>query len=297
MASKQLMKGKRENAFARDPESVTIVGYDTDEGPEAAGWDERVELIDETITEEWIATFLRLGCIEPVVVRKNGAERVDVVDGRRRVLGLRAANKLRVARGEKPFLITCVAFKGTDKGSYEAMVVTNEGRFNDEPITKARKMARYQQLHKATDNDLTIVFQMSLVQVRQHLALLDLADPVQEQVASRKLAVNTALTLRDLPRSEQVTEAKELIESKATVAEAREKTKVRKARARGEAVPEPAPRALLITPKMCGRLAHDAEFVAGLPVEARHLLQAISGNEQSRVRVKGLVAALRRIEG
>ena len=141
--SKTALEGQRLNAFGMRPEadSLTIVGIDTPDGPEHSLWQPRLATLKATITEEWTASLEAYGVLEPVLVRKNG-DRVEVVMGRRRVLGARVVNARRAEAGQPPMLVTCMIYRGDDKKSSGAVIAENEGRVDDSPVIRAKNVQR-----------------------------------------------------------------------------------------------------------------------------------------------------------
>lgn len=290
--AKQALEGTRLNAFAMEPEKLVIVGFDTKDGAEHPLWDDRVKKLKATMTEEWIEGIIAFGVLEAVLVRKNG-DRVEVVVGRRRVLGARIANQRLIEAGREPLRVPVMVRRGKDTDVMGAMMAENSGRVDDGPLICASKAARYMN-RGMSEKEAAVALGVKVPYLKHLLKLLDLDDSVQKMVDARELALNTALTLSDLPREEQVKKASELVEKKVTVAEARRQTKLRKAKKEGRLVDEAA--MLPISAAKCNRLAADSEFLSGLSPDARHLLHAITGHEPARKRVPGLEAALKRLE-
>jgi hypothetical protein len=102
---KTAIDAKRGNLFLVPPEDITIIGLDTEDGPEHPLFDERVLLpVDEALARN-IAIH---GVIEPVVIRKNGDDVIEVIDGRQRVRSARLANERLEAEGKEPVLVPVV---------------------------------------------------------------------------------------------------------------------------------------------------------------------------------------------
>lgn len=278
----------RLNAFGCDPNDLVIVGYDTKDGPEHPLWDgDRLPLVLESITEEWVANILALGVLEPVLVRKNGA-RLEIVVGRRRVLGARAANRILGEAGQPLLRVTVMVHRADDKKSFSAIVAENEGRLNDNEIVRAKKARRFLERGYSVQ-DAAIAMCVPVREVERLLPLLDLADEVQTLIEQRKIGLTVALTLRDLVRDEQVVKAVEYAASGATVEEARQQTQLRKAKKSGNGHAEIKKRP---KPGFIKKLAEDDDFRSGLSPDARALLDFINGDETAARRVKGLTSRL-----
>ena len=71
--SKQALEGQRLNAFGMDPDKLTIIGLDTDDGPEHPLYDERVRL---PLDESFVKNVKVYGVIEDVIVCKDADGRV-----------------------------------------------------------------------------------------------------------------------------------------------------------------------------------------------------------------------------
>ena len=106
--SKQALNGRRLNAFGMDPMDLTVIGHDTEDGPDHPLYDERVKL---PIDDAMVMNIASLGVREPIIVRKNG-DAVEVVDGRRRVLHARVANELLAKKGEPLITVPAMLAKG-----------------------------------------------------------------------------------------------------------------------------------------------------------------------------------------
>lgn len=298
MAKQAIEGAQRLNAFGCDADDLLIVGYDTKDGREHPLWDgDRLELVLKSITEEWVVNLMSFGVLEPVLVRKNG-DRIEVIAGRRRVLGAREANKRIKASGSSMPLIKvpCMVKRSDDKDVMGAIVAENEGRLDDTPIVRAKKVRRlldrgYSEVGAA------VAMCLPVDEVQKLLPLLDLDERVQTLMEERKIGSTVALTLRDLPREEQVQKAQEYAAVGVTVDEARRQTKLRKNGAGGsgggsngkaEELRGKRPSAAFLR-----KLSEDEEFMTDLKdTDARDLLLWVLGDEGRARRIKGLTARL-----
>jgi ParB family chromosome partitioning protein len=290
---KQAIEGaQRLNAFSCDADDLLIVGHDTKDGPEHPLWDgDRLALALKSITEEWVANLMTFGVLGPVLVRKNG-DRIEVIAGRRRVLGARIASARLIEAGQPPLKVPCMVKRSDDKNVMGAVVAENEGRLDDTPIVRAKKVQRL--LDRGyNEHGAAIAMCLSLEEVQRLLPLLDLAEPVQQLLEHRSIGQTVALTLRDLPREEQVQKAEEFVAVGVTVDEAKRQTKLRKSNGNGATSLQTEIRSKAPSRSFLRKLSEDEEFMLSLAsADARDLLLFILGDETRARRIKGLTAKL-----
>lgn len=201
----------RKDALAFDPEDVKLI---TD--PNHPLYDERVH---EEPSPEFVANIDHLGIIEPITVRRNG-DVVEVAIGRRRVKAARIANVERRKKGLPPHQIYAIVQRGDDATMQEVIAAENEARKNDSPMNRAKKMQRLATLGR-TEEQIACVFCCSRATVKNTLALLDLDETVQKAVERGTIKpVFAAKELARLPREEQRTKLKSLVDAGATKGEA-----------------------------------------------------------------------------
>jgi ParB family chromosome partitioning protein len=219
----QAFNAKRTQLFWLDPNEITVIGWDTDDGPEHELYDERAKL---PVDEKLASNMAFLGkVLEPISVRKNG-DIAETVYGRQRVKAARRANELLKERGAETILVPCQLDRGDDGRLIGMMISENEHRQGETPITRARKLARWMD-HGHTEEEAAVLMGGVTVQtVRNTLALLDLDRSVQKMVEDGKLGSTAAGKLAKLSRDEQKVEAKKLVDSgNTTVAAASRATK------------------------------------------------------------------------
>jgi ParB family chromosome partitioning protein len=196
--AKQALEGVRGNLFNMEPESLTIIGLDTKDGPEHPLYDPRIKL---PLKEEMVLNIMHLGVFEPVLVRKNGAQ-VEVVDGRRRVMHAREANARLKKAGSEGLLVPTVSKRGDDGHVFSISVSANEQRLDDTPMAKADKLRRMLDLGKSED-DAAVAFGVSKVAIKQWLKLLDLSAYVKNKVDKAEISASAAAKFADLSHDEQ----------------------------------------------------------------------------------------------
>lgn len=284
MAKTALPGAKRLNAFAMPPEELTIVGLDTDEGPEHPLYDERVKM---PLDEGLVRNIRKFGVLETVTVRKNG-DRVEVVAGRQRVRATREANRRNDEEGLQAIMVPVfVKRPRSDGDALGVMISENENRQDDEPLTRATKAARLLDFG-ATEEDVAIAFGVSRQTVRNLLALMELSDKVKKAVSQRQISATAAIELRDLTHADQNVKLAQMLDVGATTTS--EARRQRRARQNGTSA---EPRAKRPGIKVLRKVAAAKEFVSELSPDARDLLQWVLGDDNAARRVKGLTAILK----
>lgn len=189
----------RRNAFAANPlTDLTVIGLDTDDGPEHPLFDPRVL---EPPDEKTVKNIMAIGITQPIVTRKNG-DRIEVVAGRRRVINAREASRRLVELGGDPVLVPLSPRKGSDLDMFGVMVAENEHRRGDTPLGKARKAQRYQNMGASVD-DIAVAFGVERQTVELWLRLLDCDDKVLAAVEAGRLSASAAVSMHSLRREQQ----------------------------------------------------------------------------------------------
>lgn len=212
----QLIEGKRDNLYLVDPDDVTIIGIDTNDGPEHYLYDERVKL---PLDEAMVLNVMALGVREPVSVTVDGKgdkKRILVVDGRRRVMHARAANKRLKKDGEPLVMLPVWPGKGLDEEKTMAIAVSlNEIRVQDPVMIKAAKAARMK-ARNHSNADIARAFGMDEQTIWTWLRIETLSPAVKRAINGGIPGVvvtpTAAAKLADLPKDEQESALKQLIE-------------------------------------------------------------------------------------
>lgn len=195
---KQALNAPRREFYLLDPDEVVLVI-----DKKHPLYDSRVE---KPLTEAFISSIRRFGVRKTIEGRKNGLlnngqPRVEITEGRRRIIGAREVNKRLRAEGLEPIRVPVQLIKGSDADMDIAMVIGNEGRVDDDLVTKARKANRLIELHgleKTAD-----AFSVSSATVTAWLKILDLGDDVQAKIQAGEITTAAAGQLVDLSREEQ----------------------------------------------------------------------------------------------
>jgi ParB family chromosome partitioning protein len=162
-------------------------------------YDERIHL---PISEAMVLNIMDQGVLEPIIVWKDPETGLScVVDGRQRVRHTLEANKRLLKEGKEPLLVPAVT-KRARRSMAQAMVSANEIRQADTPLGRAKKMA--DALERGHDeDDLALMFGVSVQTVRATLSLLDATQAVKDAVESGTVTVTQARQLASLKPEEQ----------------------------------------------------------------------------------------------
>ena len=187
-----------------DPEDLVIV-----EDPNADLADDRGQ---ESIPESFIRNLKVFGVRESITVKKNPETgKTEVVNGRKRTLGLREANKRIKKEGGEPWRIPAVPHRGTSGDSIGLMLMLNHQRFDESPMNTAKKIARMLDRGK-TEEDVALCIGKSVATVKNLVALLDAPAVVRHAVESEKITVSDGYKLAKLDVDDAKKKVAQLIE-------------------------------------------------------------------------------------
>lgn len=291
MGKQAIANAARGQVFYVHPNRVTIIGRDTEHrAGEHPLFDERAHRSPDEARVRNIRVY---GVKHAVTVRKNGTHAtgkfkgedvLEVIDGRGRAIDCREAYTLAEKAGEEPPLLKIEFLREDEDTQVGVMISLNELRNGDTPMAKAKKAGRIIGMGRSIA-DVATMFGVTEMGVRQWLALLDLAKPVQKAVERGDIAASAATQLGKLSHEEQEAKLSELI---ATAPKGKRPT-AQKARQHVN-----GDDALRLTPGAARKILkkHD-EWVRELSDDARILLQAFAGEPNAIKRVKGLSAILK----
>lgn len=179
-------------AFLAFPEDLWLVGRDDNADKSHPLYDPRVHRAPK---EARVISIMDVGVQAPVKVRKH-ENRLEVVDGRGRVIDAREANRRLVALGKERKKIRCIPESTTDDARlFGISIVCNSMRDDDDPDTEAEKIKRYIAEFKCSKEQAAETFGCSVQTIEQRLKLLQLSPKVRSCVRSRDLPVGQALKL------------------------------------------------------------------------------------------------------
>lgn len=216
--------------FKVDPDAVSIVGAkpytdhpaDTDDGTNHPLWDERCRgLKPEAIDPNMVKNVAVYGVRKPVLVRKAADGRLEVVDGRHRVVWTRLANKALAREGQPPLTLRVIVENLDDAEAAGLGIGLNRVTVRDSPMVVARNIIRARN-RGVTDAQLAIDFAMTTQSVRNYVSLLETHPKVQAALDAGELSMSKAYELARVPRDEQPAVLERILGGQATAREVKE---------------------------------------------------------------------------
>jgi ParB family chromosome partitioning protein len=303
----QLLDGmKRISSFEGAPEELVIIGVDTDDGPEHELFDERADTKKKPLKEESVLSMMALGVLQvaKVVVLeiatktdKTVKRRAVVVDGRRRVLHAREANRRLREKGEPELTMRIEAANGkrvSEEFLALAMIAMNELRESDEILVKAAKAERM--VARGIDKrKVAIAFGVVPQTIDAWLKIRSAGPAVRKALESGQLEATAAAAIAELPKDEQAAAVEQAVAQgggKATVANAKavvRAAKEKKAGGDGEVRSKPGGR--LLTKIVEYSKVNEVEFPEGFLLGVQY-----AKGDLDPKRVKGLAKVIRELE-
>jgi ParB family transcriptional regulator, chromosome partitioning protein len=208
-----------------EPETL-VIAHDVDDPlyDERGSW---------PINEPMVKNIMVHGVLVPLIARRNG-DKLEVEDGRQRVINSCEANRRLKKEGSHPIRIPVDVIVNDDKRAIGVMVSANEQRRGDTIITKAHKMQRMITLHGMTEDEVATEFGCVTASVKNYLLLLECAKPIQDAVQKGKLSADIAKKMAKLPKKEQVEALEKLMEEGATKGKKAKKALARATKGKAE---------------------------------------------------------------
>jgi ParB-like chromosome segregation protein Spo0J len=212
--SKKAFDAGRNTMWSFDPLELCIVGGKClpkeEQGPLDTAVDENDSLWDprlyEALAEEFCANVATFGVDTPILVVKRDGVPV-VVAGRRRVRAARRANHQRKKHGEPLMKVDAKQKRDTDAGLLGTLIQENEGRHDDDLLSKLAKAKRLMNAGVSPE-DVALRFQVSLAHFKTWLAFDDNAlTATKKAVEAGKISPSTAITLARIKEPEKQKEA------------------------------------------------------------------------------------------
>nr|WP_302055575.1 ParB N-terminal domain-containing protein [Burkholderia multivorans] len=186
--------------------------------------------------EAMVRNIRHRGVLETILVHKDPETgEVVVVDGRRRVIAAREANRRLRDEGLAPIMVPALPKRGKQAELAGMMVATNEHREHDSPINRAEKMQRLRDLGY-DDEQIAAEFRVEPPTVAASLRLLDCTAAVRDALEADQITVSHALKLAKLSPDEQREKVKALIDA-AEGKQGHERSRAQKAALTGDAAP------------------------------------------------------------
>jgi len=197
---KQSFNAKRGNLWKFDPKDLVLIGLDTDDNEDHELYDKRVFF---PLDESTVRNIMKFGVKQSVTFRNNNGV-PEVVDGRRRVLHAREANKRLEEIGDPPVFVPANLDYGDDNYFSSVSISLNEIRLNDDLMTKAEKAVKLLQRNGGDIEDVAMAFGVSSMTIRNWIKLPELANPVKDAIVDGKISASAASKLHGMPKKDQV---------------------------------------------------------------------------------------------
>ncbi|WP_175725141.1 ParB/RepB/Spo0J family partition protein [Burkholderia ambifaria] len=251
----------KSNVLFFDPDTLTLI---TD--PAHPLFDRRALL---PYDEAMVRNIRHRGVLETILVHKDPETgEVIVVDGRRRVIAAREANRRLREAGEAPVMVPALPKRGKKSELAGMMVATNEHREHDSPINRAEKMQRLRDLGY-DDEQIAAEFRIEPPTVAASLRLLDCTAAVRDALEADQITVSHALKLAKLTPEQQREKVAAVIAA-ADGKEGHAKARAQKAVLTGDAAPRMRTRKAIETALASaeGDVATALRWVLGLNEDA-----------------------------
>jgi ParB family chromosome partitioning protein len=284
--SRTAIDAKRGNIFFVDPNNLTIIGVDTNDGPEHPLYDERIK---EPLSEETIKDFCIRGILENVLVRKNG-DKLEGIAGRRRVLHAREANKRLQKEGAIAITVPTVTKNGTDAELLGIALAENAHRRDDSPTVSAQKLERYISMTNASEADAAIVFNVSVQTIKNWRAIHSLDPKVKRAIDNGTLKASAARDLAKLSREDQREELDKLAAEGGKIT-GKKVSAAAKAKKKGDEEVKSAQGKRLVL-----KVLKANEEVKTLPIEFVHAIEWMLGERSARS-IPGLSGLIKEAQG
>ncbi|WP_412526120.1 ParB/RepB/Spo0J family partition protein [Burkholderia lata] len=185
----------KSNVLFFDPDALTLIV-----DPNHPLFDRRALL---PYDEAMVRSIRHRGVLETILVHKDPeTSEVIVVDGRRRVIAAREANRRLRDEGLPPVMVPALPKRGKQADLAGMMVATNEHREHDSPINRAEKMQRLRDLGYS-DEQIAAEFRIEPPTVIASLRLLDCTAAVRDALEVDQITVSHALKLAKLSPEKQ----------------------------------------------------------------------------------------------
>lgn len=153
---------------------------------------------DQAQLQELAQSIAASGVVQPVIVKRLGENKYQLITGERRWLASRKAGKATI-----PAIVRQVS----DEQALEMTIVENLQRADLNPMEQARAYHRLSQEFKMTQEQMAVRTGKERASVSNFLRLLRLPDGVQQRVEAGDLSFGHARTLLALDSAEAITAA------------------------------------------------------------------------------------------
>lgn len=271
-------KGRRSDAFKVDPDDFTIIGLDTNDGPEHPLYDRRVERFKtegRAAVASLIESLAKEGQISDVSARINGDVK-EVGCGKHRVFAMRFVK----AEGlRKDFEVRTTYPRLTDDQWRDRIIAENLERRDSDAFTEAQAFADY--VNARSLSDLAKLTKMKPRTLEPILALVQMPAPVRAIVTEHGIGRDVAVQAARLHTSQQEAFLRAYLAGDLQTPQ-RAKAMADEATARG--TPKPTPTGPRIASRAELKRVYRAVTAGSLPgvrvpESAQQLLRALHGDE------------------
>lgn len=144
----------------------------------------------EKVDEDFVATIIDGGVIQPVSITKRNDE-PWIVTGRRRTLGARRANEILRQQGQPEIMLPCTYKRATDERLMRDIIVENEHRKDDNVIQKAEKAQRLIDTGHGV-RDIAPMFGVSTQTINNWLSYLELPKTERDAIIAGEVSAHAA---------------------------------------------------------------------------------------------------------
>lgn len=166
--------------------------------------------------DELIESIKETGQLVPLLVRRIGFEKLQIISGHRRKSALEAI-------GEK--YAECDVVDMTDDQAYKALMITNIQAKSLTEIEEAEGIKHMIDLYEWTQDRVSKEFGKSQNWVNMRLGLLNLAEPIKELIIARAINTSHARYIGKLPQEQQEEAITHVIEKNLSTRETAELVK------------------------------------------------------------------------
>jgi ParB family chromosome partitioning protein len=189
--TRQAIEAPRRSIFMIDPHALVLIGLDTKDGPSHPRYDVRVF---NKFRENIVRGMLKYGIKKPISVMKVG-ERLEVVDGRQRVINAREANRRLKEAGEPVLRVPVLPpEQGTDAKMSGLMVLLNTHSISMSPYSLGQ-MAQTLYDRGYADEEVALHLDVTVPTVKNYVSLLSLKPEIQEMIIKDKIPASKGYEL------------------------------------------------------------------------------------------------------
>lgn len=117
--AKQAFEGTRGSFYKMSPEDITVIGLDTKDDESHPLYDGRIHM---PLEEDTVLNMMEHGVLVPIRVTKDGKSAI-VIDGRRRVLHAREANRRLKKKGQPTIFVPVLPPDNDDDGRHMSQML------------------------------------------------------------------------------------------------------------------------------------------------------------------------------